>query len=208
MWLSASWGKSTVFCLMNLLKPQLVSPLTPGESGIIRDANRSAFCLRERRGKHFLCAGTWANVMVFNINSLSSRTQLGHLCLTHSIGSEWIWIYGPMEGATGWITKWDILQAQQNGGCTTWQSGTDAVNPVWMYKKDETLSVLLVAQFLIHCQRQVVHLSELAYTQTHVLKSPHSFHVLEVWLLVNLGTTCTFHSFFTRQEMFKPWHWS
>ena len=40
---------------MNLLKPQLVSPLTPGESGIIRDMNRSAFCLGERRGKtHFL----------------------------------------------------------------------------------------------------------------------------------------------------------
>lgn len=142
MWLSASWGKSTVFCLMNLLKPQLVSPLTPGESGIIRDANRSAFCLSERRGKHFLCAGTWANVKVFNINSLSSRTQLGHLCLTHSIGSKWIWIYGPMEGATGWITKWDLLQAQQNGGCTTWQSGTDASYVVWMYKKDETKCII------------------------------------------------------------------
>lgn len=102
----------------------LVSPLTPRESGIIRDMNRSAFCLAGRRGKHiFLRAGTWVNVKVFNINSLSSRTQLGHLYLTHSIGSEWIWIYGPKEGATGWITKWNLPQTQQNEECTTWQSG-------------------------------------------------------------------------------------
>lgn len=117
MWLSASWGKSAVFYLMNLLKPPLVSPLTPGESGIIRDMNRSAFLSRRKKGKtDFLHAGTRANVRVFNINSLSSRTQLGHLYLTHSIGSEWIWIYGPKEGATGWITKWNLRQTLRNGG--------------------------------------------------------------------------------------------
>lgn len=116
MWLSASWGKSAVFYLMNLLKPPLVSPLTPGESGIIRDMNRSAFLSQRKKGKtHFLHAGTRANVRVFNINSLSSRTQLGHLYLTHSIGSEWIWIYSPKEGATGWITKWNLRQTPQNG---------------------------------------------------------------------------------------------
>lgn len=129
MWLSASWGKSTIFCLMNLLKPPLVSPLTPGESGIIRDMNRSAFLSWRKKKKtggktHFLSTGTRVNVKMFNINSLSSRTQLGHLYLTHSIGSEWIWIYGPKEGATGWITKWNHQDTEQNEEHTICQVGS------------------------------------------------------------------------------------
>lgn len=76
------------FGLMNLLKPPLVSPPAPGESGIIRDMNGSAFCLGERgRKRFFLGAGAGAGVKAFNINILSSRAQLGHLYLTRSIGA-------------------------------------------------------------------------------------------------------------------------
>lgn len=69
---------------MNLLEPLAVSLLTSWDSGIIRDKQRSAFCLMGKKKKK--SADTWVTAGVFNINSLSSRTQLGHLYLTCSIG--------------------------------------------------------------------------------------------------------------------------
>lgn len=71
---------------MNLLEPLAVSLLTSWDSGIIRDKQRSAFCLVLKKKKKKKGADTWVTAEVFNINSLSSRTQLGHLYLTHSIG--------------------------------------------------------------------------------------------------------------------------
>lgn len=89
--------RSAVFHLMNLLKLTAslatTPPPTPSrESGIIRDMNRSAFfCLRQRKGGENTFRPRWRTgecARVFNINSLSSRTQLGHLYLTHPIGSK------------------------------------------------------------------------------------------------------------------------
>ncbi len=52
-------------------------------------------------------ADTWVTAEVFNINSLSSRTQLGHLYLTHSIGVRWICISGVLECASAQERRWN-----------------------------------------------------------------------------------------------------
>lgn len=89
------------------------------------------------------------------------------------------------EGATGWITKWNLQQTQPNGESNnmTIRRADAFWSSVNLKEGRDSISALLLARFTIHCQGQVVYLSKLAYMLLHqhsnaalILKRPHYFH--------------------------------
>lgn len=103
MWLSASRGKNTILAWW-IYWSHSQFLFSPHGIQVSLEISRDLLFVSHLKKKG---ADTWVTAEVFNINSLSSRTQLGHLYLTHSIGVRWICIFGVLEcaiaqKATGW----------------------------------------------------------------------------------------------------------
>lgn len=110
MRLTASWDQSTIFGLMNLAELHSVLALAPGIQVSLETHTDLLFVLQKKRLKKWICHSEWVTEEVFNINGLSSRTQLGHLYLTHSIVCEWIWIVSCIkQQPKKTISSWYIL---------------------------------------------------------------------------------------------------